>query len=298
MEIDDYLSDSQRFIKLAAPHINEGMTDNATIQGAILFAIGVEKLLKFTLARVNPVFILTSPDFRHAAPALYRRSFVTAKSSRDIVDDKPDDSVLAFRPALGRLRQFSKAANDHHRMLFTLANARDVIAHRPTSELELRSIARMLMVDAYVLLEDFSAELGVACSSFFGDDTVRLAAMAQRLAAQEQLEISMAKLLEEHRLLWLARSVDETAIRQALLITNRIAATTASDHSFEQVICPACGQVAIVRVEADFDYEDGASYLNGVYAANLHCHYCDLNLDEYEQLDFVDVDRLLATFPE
>jgi len=50
----------------------------------------------------------------------------------------------------------------------------------------------------------------------------------------------------------------------------------------------------VVRIEPDYDYADGETYLSGVYAEQLHCYYCGLNMDNYETLDFVNVDSLLA----
>ena len=147
-----YLADAQNLIKLAAPHVKDSMSPENAIQGGLLFALGVEKLLKFVLAGINPIFILKVADFKHSAPSLYSDKIV-ATEKNDEIDTKPNSDVITFRISLSRSKVFSKTANKHSQMLFTLAHWRDVIAHRPTSELDLDRVALMLKKDAVVLLE-------------------------------------------------------------------------------------------------------------------------------------------------
>ncbi len=59
MLISDYLADAQKLIRLSSPQIKASMTPEEAIQGALLFALGIEKLLKYLLAEINPIFILT-----------------------------------------------------------------------------------------------------------------------------------------------------------------------------------------------------------------------------------------------
>ncbi len=51
----DYLANAQKLTKLASPHINFSMSPENAIQGALLFALGVEKLLKHVLVEINPI---------------------------------------------------------------------------------------------------------------------------------------------------------------------------------------------------------------------------------------------------
>ena len=112
MMISDYLADAQKLIRLSSPHIRASMTSEETIQGALLFALGVEKLLKYLLAEINPIFILKIADFKHSAPLLYSDRIVSSGKNNEI-DPKPDSDVITFRVSLGRSKAFSKTANKH-----------------------------------------------------------------------------------------------------------------------------------------------------------------------------------------
>jgi len=181
---NDYLADAQKLIRLASPHINASMTPENSIQGALLFALGVEKLLKHVLADINPIFILKVADFKHSAPSLYGHRIASTGKSEEI-DAQPNSDVITFRVSLGRSKVFSKASNKYSQMLYTLAHWRDVIAHRPTSELDLAKVALMLQKDAVPLVSDFAEELGISPSSFFGDDEPRLTELSTRLTDRE-----------------------------------------------------------------------------------------------------------------
>lgn len=290
----DYLADAQKLTKLASPHINSSMSPENAIQGALLFALGVEKLLKHVLADINPIFILKVADFKHSAPSIYGNRIVhTGKN--DEIDTKPDSDVITFRVSLGRSKVFSKAAIKYSQMLYTLAHWRDVIAHRPTSELDLAKVARMLQKDAFPLVTEFAAELGISLSEFFGDDEKRLTELSSKLTNREKFETEMNQLLANHLALWEHRSSQGDFAAQANDITFSLLKQTGADYAYDGVTCPACGNLCTVRIEPDYDYADGESYQSGVYAEQLQCFFCDLKIDTYEALSCVDVDGLLAS---
>lgn len=293
----DYLVDAQRLIKLAAPHIKATMTHDDAIQGALFLSLGVEKLLKHVLAEINPVFILKVADFKHSAPSLYSdRMFADGKNSEIVA--KPDSDVVTFRVSLSRSRAFSKTANTYSNMLHTLSNYRDIIAHRPTSELDLKITTRMLQKDAFPLISAFAEELRIPPSGFFGSEEVRLRKLSQDLTDRDKFEQEMNQLLDEHLALWKSRSSDAELVSRAKDKTAALMKQFSTKYSYEGVACPACNNVCLVRLEPDYDYADGESYLSGVYVEELHCYFCDLELETYEALNFVDVDGLLAsTYP-
>jgi hypothetical protein len=290
---NEYLTDAQKLIRLASSHIKASMSPEDSIQGGLLFALGVEKLLKFTLAKINPIFVLKVSDFKHSAPSLYSNKIVSA-GKNDEIDAKPNSDVITFRVSLSRSKVFSKTANKHSQMLFTLAHWRDVIAHRPTSELDLDKVGLMLRKDAIALIRDFSEEFDVSFLEFWGPESERLVALSQLLTNREKFEKEMTKKLEAHKKLWEYRTTNTEFISQADEITSSLQKQSGDNFSFEGVTCPACGKTCVVRIEPDYDYADGESYITGVYAEKLNCYYCSLKLETYDELAYVDVDGLLA----
>lgn len=293
----DYLADAQGLIKLASPHIKTTMTHEDTIQGALLFSLGIEKLLKHVLAETNPVFILRVADFKHSAPSLYSDRIVSSGKNPEIIA-KPDSEVITFRVSLSRSRVFSKAANTYSNMLHTLANYRDIIAHRPTSELDINKVARMLQKDAFPLISAFGEELQISTSSFFGPEEVRLRKLSQGLTDHDRFEHEMNQLLDEHLAMWKSKSTNAKFVSQAKDNTASLLKQSGTDFVHEEVTCPACDNMCVVRIEPDYDYADGESFLSGAYVQELHCFFCDLNLDTYDTLNFVDADSLLASAHE
>ena len=293
----DYLADAQKLIRLSSPHINVTMTAEEAIQGALLFSLGVEKLLKYLLAEINPIFILKIADFKHSAPSLYNDRIVS-HGKNDEIDTKPDSDVITFRVSLSRSKVFSKVANKHSQLLYTLAHWRNVIAHRPTSELDLTKVELMLKKDAIPLIREFSEELQISLSDFFGSEETRLSELSQQLTNREMFEAEMNQLLEKHKTQWEQRRTYAEFESQANDLTTSLLKHSGVDFSYDVIPCPACDNLCVVRIEPDYDYADGESYISGVYAEQLHCYYCGLNMDTYEALDFVGVDGLLAAAHE
>jgi hypothetical protein len=246
------------------------------------------------LAEINPIFILKIADFKHSAPSLYNDRIVSTGKS-DEIDTKPDSDVITFRISLGRAKVFSKVAHKHSQLLFTLAHWRDVIAHRPTAELNLSKVELMLKKDAVPLIREFSEELKISLSDFFGSEELRLTELSQQLTNREKFETEMKQMLASHKDLWEHRSTNIEFRSQANDLTSTLLKHSGVDFSYEEIPCPACSNLCVVRIEPDYDYADGESYLSGIYAEQLHCYYCGLNMDTYDSLDFVDVDGLLAS---
>ena len=210
----DYLADAQRLTNLASPHIKATMSHDDTIQGALLLSLGVEKLLKHVLAEINPVFILKVADFKHSAPSLYSDRIIHSDKNPEIIAN-PDSDVVTFRVSLGRARTFYKAANAYSNMLHTLANYRDIIAHRPSSELDMNKAARMLQKDAFPLIGAFCEELQIPSSSFFGSEEARLRKLSQDLTDHERFEQEMNQLLDQHLAQWESRRAKPELVSQA-----------------------------------------------------------------------------------
>jgi len=291
----EYLDDAQGFVGLSSIHIKKMMTPAESIQGALLFAVGIEKLLKYLLADINPVFILKVADFKHSAPSLYRDRIVS-KQRNDEISLKPNSDVITYRVSLNRAKAFSQAANKYGQLLYSIASWRDLIVHRPTAELDTKRVSLMLQKDAISLVDAFAQELAIPMSEFYRPtELTRLSALSKELTDRDRFEKDMEELLAKHRKDWQAISPDAERVMRARETTSAAYAETGEDHMHEEVTSPACENTCIVRVEPDYDYADGESYLAGVYASRLHCYYCGLNIEDYEALEYVGVDELLAS---
>jgi len=234
----DYLTDAQKLIRLSSPHIKDSMTHEESIQGALLFALGVEKLLKYLLAEVNPIFILKIADFKHSAPSLYGNRIISS-GKNDEIDTKPNSDVITFRISLSRSKVFSKVANKHSQLLFTIAHWRNVIAHRPTSELNLAKVELMLKKDAFSLVSDFSEELTISVSEFFGSEAKRLSELSQRLTNREKFENEMNQLLANHKAQWQRRSTHTESTSQANDITSSLLKQSGTDFFLRRGSLPS-----------------------------------------------------------
>lgn len=292
MAIEPYLNDAMKMMGFAAPLITREMGRDQCIQALQHFSNGMEKLLKHALRKINPLFILRSPDFKHSA-MLYNEQFVPNYSGPE-VEKRPDQDVISCRPSLSRLKVFSPAANKHSQLLHTVINWRDVLAHRPSCELDIDAVKRMLLKDAFCVVRDFALEMGITPEHFFRSQTYELETISREFADADRVSEYMMTLLEEHRRIWELRESDAPFIAKAQSLTKIDAEHYDAHFSNDVVECPACGQEAVVRIEPDYDYSDGKGYISGAYPERLTCHFCDLELVTYDEFNFVNLDELLT----
>ena len=294
MTADEYLFDAQRLIGMAGKDISEGMDNTEVIAATTFFSLGVERLLKFILADVNPVFVLSNGDFKNAAPCLYKHRFVN-DDQHSVTSRKPDHDVVSFRLALQRALLFSAGVKENSQLLYSLANDRDILAHRPLSELDIPKAKRLLAKDAYKLLNDICSERSIPTNSFFGEDDDRLKTLSDKLQGEEAFAQNMTAKLEHHRALWVERSSTPEFVAQAENQTASLLQRSGQDFSYEPIDCPACSQEAVARIEPDYDYDpaERTSFVTGVFVDSINCCFCDLKLTDYEELNYVDANSIL-----
>ena len=294
MTADEYLFDAQRLLGMAGKDISEGMDNTEVIAATTFFSLGVERLLKFILADVNPVFVLSNGDFKNAAPCLYKHRFVN-DDQHSVTSSKPDHDVVSFRLALQRALLFSAGVKENSQLLYSLANHRDILAHRPLSELDIPKAKRLLAKDAYKLLNDICSERSIPTNSFFGEDDDRLKTLSDKLQGEEAFAQNMTAKLEHHRALWVERSSTPEFVAQAENQTASLLQRSGQDFSYEPIDCPACSQEAVARIEPDYDYDpaERTSFVTGVFVDSINCCFCDLKLTDYEELNYVDANSIL-----
>lgn len=293
MTANDFLGDAKKLILMSCECINETMNEIDVIHSTTFFSLGIERLLKFVLAEVNPVFVLTSGDFKNAAPCLYKSKIVNG-DQHGVTASKPDTDVVSFRVAMQRALLFSNGVKENSQLLFSLANYRDILAHRPLAELDIAKANRLLAKDAYKLVKDICSERSQVVEVFFGKDHDRLRDLSSKLQSKEDFSKAMVLRLEDHKKLWLDKESQVEFIKQAKVITESLISSSGHDFSYVPFTCPACAQEAVARIEPDYDYDpaEQSSYITGVFVDNINCYFCGLKLQDYEELNYVDANSI------
>jgi hypothetical protein len=299
MNQTEYLTDSQKLIYMSSRHIVENMEYEQVVHSMTFFSFGIERLLKHILESVNPVFILKKSDFNNAAPCLYKDRFISTEKN-DQISGNPDHDVITFRIAMQRALVFSKSVQKNKQLIFTLAHYRDIIAHRPTSEINLEKANRLLARDGISLVKDFCDEIDASPNSYFGEYRSRLEELSEKTKEKENFEQRMKTLLEDHLKLWIHRKTNEGFVSHAADITHSIFSSSGNDFSYEEFTCPACDNEAVARIEPDYDYDkaEGMSYIVGVFVDKIHCYYCGLELEDYEELNYVDANSVFEAYAD
>lgn len=294
MSASDYLKDGKWFVRRAAPYIERKMDHDAIINATLFLALGVERVLKHILSSVNPVFVLVKSEFKHSAAALYASMILTTDRNREIAD-KADGQVISFRTAIQRALIFSEATRNHRSLLYTIARYRDILVHRPTSELYANSVNRMLIKDSFRLIQSFCQEIDAEPIDFLDEHTVKLELLAERIEIHERIDDDMQTLFRTHQEAFVSRRDDDQFMSMAATITQQLLDSTDDHFVYEEIPCPACNETAVARIEPDYDYDpvDRSPFLSGVFVESVRCQYCRLVLKNYEQLDYIDANSIL-----
>ena len=288
MTAEKFLADAKKLILMSCVVIKEHMKDLEVIHSTTFFSLGIERLLKFVLAEINPVFVLSNGDFKNAVPILYKHRFVN-NEEYSVVSSKPNTDFVSFRVAMQRALIFSSGVNKNRQLLHSLANYRDIIAHRPLSELDIAKANHLLAKDGYKLVNDICSERSLSVQEFFGTDHDRLHKLSKKLQNIEDFSREMTELLAEHKALWLKRKSQSAFIEKTIIKTHSLL-----DHNFnyESFTCPACEQEAVAKIEPDYDYDEEGTYMTGLFVDSINCHFCDLELQDYEELNYVNANSI------
>jgi hypothetical protein len=291
MGTSTYEQDARTFFSLFQQHMSDEMSRESTVQALLFYALGLERLLKHSLAKINPLYILEKPHFRDSVRALYHDKLLPDPEG---VEKDADGSVVAFRTTITRALAFSSTAKEHKQTLFQIASWRDIVAHRPLSELDLARVERALKTSGFPIVQGICAEQGLSVLATFGSNPDMLVD-ALRQAAGNKLAERIKVVLESHRILWEHRLTNDEFVAQARVLTDELLDQSTLDHVYDTIPCPACGNDAIVRIEPQYDTDDGGGgYVAGFYVDYVSCKFCSLRIDEHDELQELDVDALLS----
>jgi hypothetical protein len=297
MTLNEYFNDSKFFLKKAGKLLSSEMTSDSAIEGVLYFALGMERVLKGLLYDINPIYILKNQEFKHSAPSLYKSKMLENIGQNSEISTKPDGDVLTFKLSLSRVKVFSKSAYKNSSLLFTLSNYRDVIVHRPLSELNIEKLSKLLQRELFPVVENFSKEIGLTEEDFFGENTEKVKKIGINIFEAEEFERKINIKIKQHADIWSQNKNDASYVELAEKTTNSLLHQKSNDYMFDLISCPACENNALVRIEPDYDIADGEGYLAGIYVDSLNCHFCGLNLESYEELDHFDINGILEQEP-
>jgi hypothetical protein len=272
------------FKKVSKQIADEHLTDDFNVVvNTLLFAIGLEKLLKSLLYDINPLYVLESPDFKNSAPVFYSASI----KDKNEIAKKPDEDVIAFQASVLRATTFSKAALDNKNTLMKIKNARDIIAHHNLNKLKIDELRLLLNRDFYPLLKEFSDEHNLGGqTNFFNNLHAKLASISGLL--QNDIEKQIKLKIEGREAYW--TTLKGTHTYNIKRTEKETAELLQKDYTFPTE-CPSCKNQAIVYTTPimSFDNYRNEMVQTGLETKALKCMFCNLEVTDYKELDFLKV---------
>lgn len=290
IEFNSFFFDATSFISKANELIKPKMSDNEAILALLLSSIGFEKILKGILFNVNPLFICPKPKFEESSEALYSDLFVDQKESKHLTDLE----TISFTTAIQRAKVFSKTVLSHVGLLYKLADTRNTIAHNICAIIDRNFIRPFLLKEFKLLIKEFNNELRYKKDTFFKAlPWIISLYVEEKEEPEKDLADEIIEKLEKHKSIWKSRETNTSFIENKSLSTNKLVQKGKSII----ITCPACDNDSVLFYEPDFDYSDGQAWFTGLYVSELECLFCDLNIRDYDEIDYLRFnDHLLNQF--
>jgi ribosomal protein S27E len=285
------VDDAALFLREAVHRIDAQMSKEASIQAAINLALGMERILKEILWRVNPLFILINPGFKNAMPLLYGEKVLPEEKTSSELAANPDGDVLTFRNSLLRACTCSKVTLANKGLLFHISSVRDVLAHNRLALIDFEKLKVMLQRDVYPLLKSYAGELDYSLGKFLVGQDIKLAELSAKL--EPDVAQSLQRLLDSHKSRWnqLHKNAGYTEDKDA------VTAEVLTSSYKVPMQCPACFNKAVVYGKPEFEYSalEQKEVLIGVRVGRLRCHYCKLDLSDYKYIDHLGLNGVFAS---
>lgn len=283
--MNSFYKDSHILFKDLAKKITDEAikSDMDAIQNTLLFALGIEKLLKGMLYDINPIYILENTDFKNAFPVYHRSKLIKANENTREIHQEPNEDVIAFHHSVLRAALVSQAAFDYKNTLMRIKNARDIIVHNSFDKLNVVELKLFLNRDFYVILKAFSQELNWGELHCFNNLHSKLALIASGL--EEDISKKVNLKLESARATWNVRK------NQNLDRHKRITIELLQDEFAFPTSCPCCANNAVVFTKPIINYNQ---YIKqeiqvGETLLKFQCAFCTLKIEDYKEFDFLKI---------
>lgn len=283
--MNEYLISAKAFLNRCTPLVSDSLTKSQIIDAIIFFAFGMERIFKGILWDINPSFVLCDPNFKNASVALYSSKLIPGFVPNKEFSCSPNRLDISYRDSLSRVRGFSSQVNKHSNALFALSFHRDIIAHRPLSELNYESARKLLLESFLPIMKDISIELHISLTDLIGETIPGLEVLSNKYKgiSEDRIEQKLRLYKQE----WERIKIDPShqgRIESLHREKDRYA-------SFDKLECPACGNLAEITLDVDVDYSDGEAFLCGAYPVELKCNYCGLQLSDWDELEFFEINK-------
>lgn len=258
-------------------------TDMDAIQNTLLFALGVEKLLKGVLYDINPIYILEEAEFKNAFAVYHMDKLIAANANTTDIRQKPNEDVIAFHNSILRATLINQSAFDHKNTLMRLKNARDIIVHNSFDKLNINELKLFLNRDFYIILKSFSDELKWSEIHCFNNLHSKLALIASTL--EEDIDKKIKLKLEAALGSW------NVTKNQNLVRCKRLTRELLRDENAFPTICPCCKNNAVVFTKVIKDYNQflKMEIQVGLDILKFQCGYCTLVVEDYKELDILKI---------
>lgn len=285
--MNSFYKDSHILFKDISGKIADGkiVSKMDVLQNALLFALGVEKLLKGILYDINPILILENSDFKNAFPVYYKSKLIASNQNSQDIQQDPNGDVIAFHNSVLRAALVSQTAFDYKNTLMKLKNARDIIVHHCFDKLDIEELKLLLNRDFYPILNSFSKELNWGELYCFNNLHSQLALISSSL--QDDISKRVKLKLESKLAYWNVNKGIKGTIKRSKrqtveLLQNEFAYPTE---------CPCCKNKAIVMTKPVMDYN---AFLKqeiqvGLDVLKFVCCFCKLEITEYTEMDFLKI---------
>lgn len=277
-----YLRDAATLLRAATALKSHDFGSKSLLPSVgLLYAVGLERVLKALLFSINPLYVYKDPDFKNSVSALYGSRITNPKS--EALAKKPNHDVITFREALLRATVLSPITHQNAAKLHAIGAVRDLVAHCDLSLVDERNAYEVVYVYAPNIIAEYEKELQLETGALDGRNEESPREKADRASAED----SLRELLATHAARWQRfecepSSQEHSATKRDLLLNE-------SEPGFymSEMPCPACNNLALLKNEIDYDWSDGESIPQGAYPIALDCPFCDLRLSNPYQLDAV-----------
>lgn len=293
--MNEYIEDGVFFLKRASSQLH-GSGERETLVDVLLnYALGMERLFKGILHKVNPLFVLEKPDFDSAVKLLYRDQLI-GKRKRAVENDlkkakNQDAKVHAFSASLSHAVQFSETLDSYRGAMTQLCEYRGILAHRTIAELDAKEVWRFMRKTFPPVVAGVAGELGIEPSRFY--ETTRLMQALSNWSAEitkeDATEEKVAGLIESCQKLWDAKKNEASYVAAAEARTQESLEKDRSYRPRYWTDCPACGQRAVLEATVDGEYEEGEFTPTGIDVNRLECHFCGMKVEDYEEVDHLEL---------
>lgn len=256
-KFNDYFFEAAIFIGRTTKIVKPRMDDSSAIIALLLASIGIEKILKGILFDVD-----------HSS----------------IYIDESHRKTISFTGAIHKCKPLSTIVSQHLSQLLELAKIRNEIAHGVSKDINREFSRQFLLQRLTPLIDELCTERGLHKDTFFYDLPWRLSLyFDEKEIPYKSTEESLGEKMTRHRQIWELKIEDMRHVLDATEFTRKL-----STEPLKKIImCPACSNESVLSVNADYDYADGRAWLAGFYVEKLNCYFCNLFVNEAEEMDLL-----------